>query len=295
MNIPANVKWNLNRITVAGGNRQGNKVNQLSGPSGLYVDDNETIYLADFNNNRIMEWKRGAKRGTVVAGGNGKGNGAHQLNRPYDVVVEKNSNSLIISDNGNLRVVRWSRRNGTTHGETLISNISCAGLAMDEHGFLYVVDEGKHEVRRYRIGDTEGTLVAGGNGQGNRLDQLCQPWYVFLDRDHSVYVSDWGNHRVIKWADGEKQGIIVAGGHGKGNSLKHLSSPEGVVVDKLGTVYVSDSWNDRIMRWPKGATQGDVIIGRNRLSCPIGLSFDHHGNLYVVDWGNHRAQRFSPK
>ncbi|CAF3963659.1 unnamed protein product, partial [Rotaria sp. Silwood1] len=73
----------------------------------------------------------------------------------------------------------------------------------------------------------------------------------------------------------------------------------GVGVDQLGTVYVADEWNNRIMRWPKGATQGSVIVGgngsggqSNQLHWPVGLSFDRHGNLYVVDWGNHRVQKF---
>ena len=46
---------------------------------------------------------------------------------------------------------------------------------MDENGSLYVIDDGKHEVRRYRRGESQGTVVAGGNGNGNRLDQLSNP------------------------------------------------------------------------------------------------------------------------
>ncbi|CAF1474254.1 unnamed protein product, partial [Rotaria sp. Silwood1] len=106
----------------------------------------------------------------------------------------------------------------------------------------------------------------GGNGSGNRLDQLSYPQYVFVDRDHSVYVCDGNNHRVMKWMEGAKQGIVVAGGQGKGNGLTQLSYPRGVVVDQLGTVYVADEWNNRIMRWPKGATQGSVIVGGNVLN-----------------------------
>ena len=34
---------------------------------------------------------------------------------------------------------------------------------------------GKDEVRRYRRGESQGTVVAGGNGRGNRLDQLSYP------------------------------------------------------------------------------------------------------------------------
>ncbi|CAF4853646.1 unnamed protein product, partial [Rotaria sp. Silwood2] len=101
-----------------------------------------------------------------------------------------------------------------------------------ENGSLYVTDIGNNQVRRYRRGESQGTVVAGGNGSGNRLDQLSSPHYVFVDRDHSVYVSDRGNHRVMKWVEGAKQGIVVAGGQEQGNGLTQLSYPEGVVVDQ---------------------------------------------------------------
>ncbi|CAF4984811.1 unnamed protein product [Rotaria sp. Silwood1] len=248
-NIPVNAQWAQNGITVAGGNRQGNEINQLSSPCGLYVDDDQTVYVADYDNNRIVGWKWGATSGQVVAGGNGPGSGAHQLSYPRDVIADKERDSLIISDTSNRRVVRWPRRNGTS-GETIISNIDCWGLTMDENGSLYVTDWVKDEVRRYRRGECQGTVVAGGNGRGNGLDQLFYPHYVFVDRDHSVYVSDWGNDRVMKWVKGAKQGIVVAGGQGGGNGLTQLSYPKGVVVDQLGTVYVADWGNARIMRWP---------------------------------------------
>ena len=284
---------------MAGGNGQGNGTDQLPWPHGLYVDDDETVYVAEWwNNHRIVEWKRGATSGRVAAGGNGQGNGANQLYRPTDVVVDKERDSLIICDEGNRRVVRWPRQNGTS-GETIISNIDCRGLTMDETGYFYVADFEKDEVRRYRMGESERTVVAGGNGRGSRLDQLSSPLYVFVDRDHSVYVSDRNNHRVMKWEEDAKEGIVVAGGQGQGNSLSQLIRPEVVVVDRLGTVYVADRTNNRIMRWRKGDAQGSVIAGgngqggqSNQLICPVGLSFDRHGNLYVVDTDNHRVQKF---
>ncbi|CAF4295600.1 unnamed protein product, partial [Rotaria sp. Silwood2] len=285
IDIHPNARWQQNGLTIAGGNGRDNGFNQLSDPLGLYVDNDQTIYIADRSNHRIIEWKWGAMIGQVVAGGNGPGSGAYQLSDPRDVIVDKDTDSLIISDYSNKRVVRWSRQNGT-NGETIISNIRCVGLTMDENGSLYIIDNENDEVRRYRRGESQGTVVAGGNGSGNRLDQLSDPQYVFVDRDHSVYVSDLANHRVMKWLEGEKEGIVVAGGQGKGNDLTQLSHPRGVVVDQLGTVYVADAGNDRIMRWPKGATQGGVIIGgkgagrqSNQLNGPFGLSFDRYGTL----------------
>ncbi|CAF4991840.1 unnamed protein product, partial [Rotaria socialis] len=214
---------------------------------------------------------------------------------------DKETDSLIICDLRNRRVVRWSRRSGTTQGAILIDNIDCWGLAMDEQRYVYVSDAAKHEVRRYQLDEKNYTLVAGGNGQGNGLNQLNFPTYLFVDRDHSVYVSDNENHRVMKWVEGAKEGIVVAGGQGKGSALTQLSSPEGIFVDTLGTLYVADTWNDRVMCWTQGdKKQGTAIVGgngegkgANQFNCPRGLSFDRHGNLYVADNENNRVQRFS--
>jgi sugar lactone lactonase YvrE len=294
-----NAEWAENAITVAGGNNDGNRLNQLFGPVGIYVDDDLTVYVADWHNHRIVEWRSGATIGRVAAGGNGKGNRADQLDSPTDIIVDKKNDCFIISDRGNKRVVRWPRRNGTT-GQTIISNVDCWGLALDNDGYLCVSDTSKHEVKRWRIEDNIATVVAGGNGQGNSLNQFNRPQSIFVDEDNSVYVSDYYNHRIMKWMKGAKEGIVVAGDQVEGNSSRNLSKPTGVIVDQLGTIYVSDYGNHRIMRWFKGASKGSIIIGGNgkgeqpnQLKHPVGLSFDKQGNLYVADMDNHRVQKFN--
>jgi hypothetical protein len=54
------------------------------------------------------------------------------------------------------------------------------------------------------------------------------------------------------------------------------------------------------MCWPKRAKQGNIVVGgngqgeqANQLNGPTDLSFDRQGNLYVVDYSNHRVQRFN--
>jgi sugar lactone lactonase YvrE len=264
----------------------------------MYIDDDQTIYVADTNNHRIVAWKSGATAGQIVAGGNGAGSQTNQFNQPVDLIIDKERNNLIICDINNRRVVQWPRQNGTT-GQIIIADVDCCRLAMDNQGYLYVSDYKKHEVRRWKVGNTRGSLVAGGNGQGNGLNQLNVPTFIFVDEDHSIYVSDRDNHRVTKWMKGAKQGIIVAGGQGEGNGLTQLSHPQGLIVDRLGTLYVADRGNHRISRWLKGAVRGDVIVGgngkgeqANQLNYPLGLSFDRQGNLYVVDHYNNRIQRF---
>jgi hypothetical protein len=56
------------------------------------------------------------------------------------------------------------------------------------------------------------------------------------------------------------------------------------------------------MCWPQGAQQGTVVAGgngwgeaANRFRGVADLSFDRHGQLYVVDGRNDRVQGFSIK
>ena len=264
----------------------------------MFIDDDQTIYIADYGNHRIVEWKNNSNNSQIVAGGNGPGKRNDQLSCLTKVVIDQQNDSLIICDRGNRRVMRWPRRNGQ-NGQIVISNTDCRGLMMDNDGYLYVSDGEKHEIRRWKIGEKNGTIVAGGNGQGGRLDQLNDPRNIFIDEDHSVYVSDKDNHRVMKWMKGAKEGIVVAGGEGHGNGLRQLSNPRGIIVDQLGTLYVADLNNARVMRWLKGAEEGTIVVGGNgqgqqpdQLSGPIDISFDRENNLYVVDRYKNRVQRF---
>ncbi|CAF2138692.1 unnamed protein product [Rotaria magnacalcarata] len=261
--IPANARWGQNGLTVAGGHELGCGTNQLNYPNGLCVDDDQAVIVGDYNNHRIIQWNLGDTNGQVVAGGNGDGNWLDQLKYPTDVLIDKETNSLIICDYENRRVVRWSRQSSITQGELLVDNILCFGLAMDDQKYLYVSDEEKHAVRRYQFGDKNGIIVAGGNGEGDGLNQLNLPTYLFVDRQQSVYVSDWYNHRVMKWVKGAQVGIVVAGGQCSGYAQTQLSYPRGLFVDTLGTLYVAQWGNDRVIRWPQGALQGTVVLDGN--------------------------------
>jgi sugar lactone lactonase YvrE len=298
-NLTADAKWLQEGVSVAGGNGQGNESNQLSEPRGFFIDDDEQrLYIADYHNNRIMEWKYGATTGRIVAGGNEAGNRDDQLYYPRDIILDRENDCLVICDSVNGRVVRWARQN-STRGETIIRDIRGFGMAMDDEIALYIVDFGKNEVKRYRMGESEGTVVAGGNGQGDSLDQFSGPKSLTVDAEHSVYVSDFDNSRVMKWLKGAKQGTLVAGGQGVGESLAQLQNPQGIVLDESGTVYISDYLNHRIVRWPRGASNGSILVGgkgpgnrSDQLDHPSALGFNRKGDLYVVDSGNHRVQMF---
>ncbi|CAF1543093.1 unnamed protein product, partial [Adineta ricciae] len=286
-------KWNQFGRNIAGGNGKGSDLNQLSHPRGIFIDRNQNIFIADSKNDRIVQWKINENKGKIVVDGNG--NKTDQLNSPTDVIYDEENNSLIIAYSRNKRVIRWWNQN---QQEILIDNISCWSLTKDKFGFLYVSDTDKNEVRRWKIGEKgEGKLVAGGNGRGNRTDQLNSPRFIVVNDEQSIFVSDYNNHRVMKWEKDAKEGIVVAGGNRSGFYLNQLAFPQGIIVDDFGRIYVSDTYNHRIMRWYEGGKEGEIIVGgngngqqSNQLSYPQGLSFDLQGNLYVAEWENHRVQ-----
>ncbi|CAF0859286.1 unnamed protein product [Adineta ricciae] len=292
-------KWKWNATTVAGGNGSGEELNELAYPSGIFIDQNNDIFIADFKNHRIVRWKLDKNEGVVVAGGNGKGNGTNQLNEPSYVIVDQYNNSLIICDSGNKRVVRWF--SGTLH-KTIIQNVDCFGLAVDKYGYLYVPNLRKSEVRRWKIAEEigeEGVVVAGGHGYGDNLNQFKSPGFVFVDDEQAVYVTDQQTHRVMKWRKGVDEGIVVVGGDNWGNDLDQLARPMGIIVDRFGQIYVADEGNNRIVRWSEGSRQGEIIVGgngsgteSNQFAYSKDLAFDTEGNLYVADVGNNRIQRF---
>ena len=81
--LKSNIKWKQHATTIAGGNGRGGDLDQLNFPEGIYVDDKEqSIYIAEFSNHRILKCRLGEKNGQVIAGGNGQGNRIDQLNRP---------------------------------------------------------------------------------------------------------------------------------------------------------------------------------------------------------------------
>jgi sugar lactone lactonase YvrE len=222
------------------------------------------------------------------------GNHSDQLNYPGGFVIDKNG-TIFICDEGNRRIQRWYKNDN--QGYTLIRNISCWDVAMDNEGSLYISDANdKHRVTKLP-GEK---VVAGGNGKGNALNQLANPYGLFIDQNKSIFIADGQNYRVVQWVAGATEGTIVAGGNGDGQELNQLDRPMSIILDQMGTMYVVEYQNHRVTRWFKTSETGIVIVGGrgegdrdDQLRNPINLVFDRDGNLFVADYFNHRIQKFT--
>lgn len=273
---------------MAGGKGFGRDLDQLADPYGIFLDDNDAIYIADRSNHRIVIWEQDATIGKFAAGMPWESHRKMWLNMPQDVVVDKNG-TMYISDGGNYRVVRWPQ--GAEEGEVMIDHIQAVGIAQDDEGSIYVGEYADGRITKWRVGETSEQVLAA---------RLRQSNFLFVAQDRSVYVVGYMLHRIVKLTEGVEEPVIVAGQSGKsGIGADQLAFPTGVFVDHLGTVYVADTDNHRIMRWPKGATSGSLIAGGHgagsasyELNHPSDLSLDRYGNLYVTDTLNNRVQKF---
>lgn len=295
--IRLDATWRSNAHTRVGNCEPGSTIGRLRSPQGISMMKNQSLLIADSSNHRIIKYNL-HKKIKRVAGKNMEGYASDLLAKPSNVIFHHQTKSFIICDFHNRRLLQWfpgSKRCATT----LLENIACFDVATDVNGDLYISNPEEHEVRRYRIGDRHGELVAGGHGQGRRSMQLNHPTYICIGDDFSVYVSDSGNHRVVEWQRNAERGFVVAGSAGRGKSRRQLDTPAGVVIDQKGTIYVADSGNHRVMRYRQGE-EIDRIAGDPfraggsacELNGPEGLAFDNEGNLYVADSNNHRIQRF---
>ena len=98
-------------------------------------------------------------------------------------------------------------------------------------------------------GASEGSIVAGGQGEGHRLNQLSCPMGLIVNEVGDVYVADQWNYRIMCWSSGSKQGRIVVGGNGKGEKSNELNDPVGLSFDVENNLYVVDCGNHRIQRF----------------------------------------------
>ncbi len=300
-------------VTVAGyGNgTNGTALNALTSPWGLAMGVNDSLYVAEYHNYRVMKIQTGNLTGSIVAGNGSLGSSANQLNDPTGLAVDANSN-MYVNDDFNFRVMLWRPNsaygiivagNGTA-GTSSSTIQGSTGVAVDSQGNVYVTDKSNHRIMKWAPNATSGTLVAGVTGvAGSDNQHFYNPYGIYLDENNSyIYIADSGNNRIQRYFLGiTANGTTVAGGNGLGNGSNQLNTPYGVFLSKTGDIYIADHQNHRIQRWSPGATTGVTIAGITGVSGIDATMLNSPANavlsanetfLYVSDMNNHRVQRF---
>ncbi|CAF0966370.1 unnamed protein product [Adineta steineri] len=275
----ANATWNQTAMTFA------TSITIGTGPLGLFVDRNNSVYVADEANGRIQVWFNGS---TTLTGTYSGG-----LYAPYSVFVTDNGDVYVDNGYAYYRVDKWGQ-NSTSSVPAMYTCAQCSSLFVDINNMLYCVMTTYHQVVSKSL-DTRlnvWNIVAGTGTAGSTSVTLYNPWGIFVDINLNLYVADTSNNRIQKFASGQLNGTTIATG-----SIV-LSGPTSVILDADGYIFITDDWSHRLIgSGPNGfrciaACSGSAGSSSSQLYYPHTMSFDSYGNIFVTDATNNRVQKF---
>jgi DNA-binding beta-propeller fold protein YncE len=265
-------------------------------PSGLALDAQGTLYVADTRNHRIQLFD-GEGQFLATWGGEGPLEGQFNFvwedpthNLPAGGLDFDANGNLIVADMGNVRIqkldgsgsflARWGG-DGTGDGQFARP----FGLAVDGQGNVFVVDDRIFGSGRVQKFDNEGNfLVAFGRGL------FGDPGLIEVDALGNVYVADYGRGTVLKF---DNDGALLATFGGSGRSDGQSADRRGSVVTATRTSWTpnaqprsSNSSGEYLLQWgSRGSEEG-------QFNEPLDIVLDGKGNIYVSDQFNNRVQKF---
>ena len=141
----------------------------------------------------------------------------------------------------------WTIVAGTngTWGSTSTTLYQPHGIFVDINFDLYVADGKNHRIQLFRLGQSNGTTVAG-NGASNTIS-LSWPAAVLLDADKYLFILEEVNHRIVR--SGPNGFRCIVGCSGSGSSAHQLRNPFSFSFDSYGNIYVADTGNNRVQKF----------------------------------------------
>ena len=305
--------------TIAGGPGTGFSTG-LSSPTGMVVDANGNLYVADSGNNRIVRYPSPF---------------AQQAGYQYpDMVIGQPNLSTGTANPNGIKQNSLMLNNGSYLGRS--------GLAIDSAGNLWAADIGNNRVLRYNANvlknganNPDADIVVGQTDLVSnaslsvRADKtlLLKPSGLGFDSVGHLLVGDGGN-RVLVYpaniANSNTSALRILGLPASANtavseiSYGNNNSPQFGIATNTGTIGVSDLSNNRLLFYDQfvsfpaesaqfspsarlvvgqasfadtKANRGNPEASSSSLSAPIDMTFA--GNeLYVVDAANNRVLVF---
>jgi hypothetical protein len=158
-------------------------------------------------------------------------------------------------------------------------------LAIDKEGYLWLADNGGHQVFKLSQ-DGKVLLTLGKKGvAGAGLDEFDAPTDVAIAPNGDIFVADGhsgggtgtGNARIMKF---DKDGKFLKTWGKKGMGPGEFDVIHTLALDSQGRLFVGDRQNNRIQIFDQG---GEFIAQWFQFGRPSGLYIDKDDVLYVAD------------
>lgn len=266
------------------------------------VDSQGQVYVADPGNARVQKFDSQGQFLSQWSSGDG------QFIRPGSLIVD-NQDNLYVLDDGTGYIHKFDRTGqflthwggiGGRDGEFTTIQQGAA----DAQGNIYVVDI-SGRIQKF---DPNGQFLVRWGTIGEEDGQFLGPSGVAVDAQGYIHISDTNSGRIQIF---DQQGQFLAKWGSQGTSDGQFTrEPTDIAIDKQGNIYICDFYGNNVQKFRQpGALLNDIekdnrptdsppefvwkISGDpNPLSHPSGLGIDGEGNLYVVDTGNQRIQKF---
>ena len=306
---------------------------QFSHPSDIAIDATGNLYVADRMNHCIRKVTPTGEVSTIAGrgatglekGGFADGQGsAARFDQPHGITIDTAGILYVVEfENHCIRKVTPTGEVSTLAGNGTSGDADGAGraaqfdrpqgIAIDAAGNLYVADTDNHRIRKITPTGEVSTFAGSGtdgdaDGKGSDA-QFDEPASIAIDATGNLYVADSNNNSIRKITPNGEVSTFnesVPGFASNTESVALFCNPHDIATDAAGNLYVADTDNHRILKvTPNG--EADIFAGSGTAGSvdgpgniaqfrnPSGIAVDREGNLYVVDKGNHRIRKVSPK
>ena len=248
-----------------------NRPNQsgLLTPTGLYVDTDGNLYVADTGNGRVVRFPKPFENytpGSLEAA---------------DLVLGQVSFFTKITDaTARTMAAPYGLSQASDHGLLVSDSVHHRVLFFPGNSKTFTSGESATIV----FGQT--TFSAAGSGNGD--SQLNSPHHIATDNDDRLYVADSGNGRVMIF---DHAPTSSSGAHAAIVLTTGLSSPRGMHVNRItGDIWVADAGSNSAIRFPQFNVLATSPNFASNASIPAvsprALAEDAWGNIFIADSAN---------